>query len=126
MTIDPALAKNLASRKRKDKIFQVVCQLAAIAGVILLVIFLSKIFVDGIGKLSWKFITDDLSNRAKRTGLWPAIVGSAYVMVLTTCISVPIGVGAAIYLEEFNKKKTGLTNLIQLNIELKSDTILNW
>jgi phosphate transport system permease protein len=37
-------------------------------------------------------------------------------MVLTTCISVPIGVGAAIYLEEFNKKKTGLTNLIQLNI----------
>lgn len=116
MTIDPALTKNLASRKRKDKLFQLVCQLAALAGVILLAIFLSKIFMDGIGKLSWKFITDDLSNRARRTGLWPAIIGSAYVMLLTTAISVPIGVGAAIYLEEFNKKKTGLVNLIQLNI----------
>jgi len=110
MIMDPALAKNLASRKRKDRLFQLVCQLAALAGVVLLVIFLSKIFMDGIGKLSWKFITDDLSNRARRTGLWPAIVGSAYVMLLTTAISVPIGVGAAIYLEEFNKKKTGLTN----------------
>lgn len=116
MTIDPGLAKNLAVRKRKDKIFQSVCQLAALAGVVLLLIFLSKIFIDGTAKLSWKFITDDLSSRPRLTGLWPAIVGSAYVMLLTTAISVPIGVGAAIYLEEFNRKKTGLTNLIQLNI----------
>lgn len=116
MTIDPALAQNLARRKRKDRIFQFVCQVAALIGVVLLVVFLAKIFVDGTEKLNWHFITSNLSNRAKKTGLWPAIVGSAYVMLLTAFFSVPIGVGAAIYLEEFNKKKNRLTNLIQLNI----------
>lgn len=89
---------------------------AAFVGILLLLTFIAKVFYDGFSHLSWQFITGDLSQRAKRTGLWPAIVGSVYVMALTTLISVPVGVGAAIYLEEFNRKKNRFVNMIQLNI----------
>lgn len=116
MILDPATHRNLESRKRLDRLFGFLCQMAASIGVLLLVIFLIKIFIDGAGRLNWRFITDSLSQRPGRTGLWPAIVGSIYVMALTTIISVPVGVAAAIYLEEFNRRKTWFINTVQLNI----------
>ena len=116
MSLNAASAKLLAKRKRVDGIFKTMCFMAASLGVLILVLFLYKIFVDGIGHLSLNFIKSDLSSRASRTGIWPAIVGSAYVMVLTGVIAVPMGVAAAIYLEEFNTRKNRLTEFIQLNI----------
>jgi phosphate transport system permease protein len=85
-------------------------------GVFLLGVLLYRIFGDGLPRISMDFVKGDLSRRPNRTGIWPAIVGSAYVMILTGLIAVPIGVGAAIYLEEFTLKKNRFTNFIQLNI----------
>ena len=116
MILDPSTHRNLQSRKRFDALFAILCQSAAWVGVGLLVIFLTKIFIDGAGHLNWKFITSELSQRPGRTGIWPAVVGSLYVMILTTAISVPVGVAAAIYLEEFNRRKTKFINIVQLNI----------
>ncbi len=116
MILDASANKHLIKRKRKDAFFRVVCFLAATIGVILLLTFLSKIVVDGMPKLSWKFIVGDMSTRARSTGIWQAVVGSIYVMVLTAIISVPVGVAAAIYLEEFTRRKNRFTDLIQLNI----------
>jgi len=106
----------LKRRRLLDKGFQWLCFAAAGIGVVLLAVFLYKIVVDGIGRLSLSFITSDLSPRAKNTGIWPAIVGSGYVMLLTGLIAVPIGVAAAVYLEEFNARKNTFTRFIQLNI----------
>ena len=92
------------------------CFFAASLGVFLLALFLYKIVVDGLARLSWSFITSNLSSRPQRTGIWPAIVGSTYVMILTGVIAVPMGVAAAVYLEEFNTRKSRLTEFIQLNI----------
>jgi phosphate transport system permease protein len=116
MILDASSNKHLLKRKKKDALFGILCFIAASIGVLLLITFLSKIVIDGLPKLSWKFIVGDLSNRARMTGIWQAVVGSIYVMVLTAIISVPVGVGAAIYLEEFTRRKTKLTQLIQLNI----------
>ena len=116
MILDASANKHLIKRKRKDAFFRIVCFLAATIGVILLLTFLSKIVVDGMPKLSWKFIVGDMSTRARSTGIWQAVVGSIYVMVLTAIISVPVGVAAAIYLEEFTRRKNRFTDLIQLNI----------
>lgn len=77
---------------------------------------LYRIFADGLPRFNLKFITDSLSARPKRTGIWQAVLGSLHVMVLTALISVPIGIAAAVYLEEFNTRKTRLTQFIQLNI----------
>ena len=116
MILDSSTHKHLQNRKRVDRLFAVVCQLAASLGVVLLIVFMVKIFIDGVSHVNWKFITGELSSRPGKTGLWPAIVGSAYVMALTTVISVPVGVAAAIYLEEFTRRKTKFTSMIQLNI----------
>lgn len=111
-----ALARRRKARRRADAIFRALCFLATVVGVFLLAVLLYQIFRDGLGMLSWKFLKSNLSSRPLRTGIWPAVMGSLYVMVLTTVIAVPIGVAAAIYLEEFTARKSRLSEFIQLNI----------
>ena len=113
MTCDPAL---LRRRKRTDVMFRALCFGAAGVGVLLLGIFLVKIFVDGAPRVNFDFIKGELSRRPAKTGIWPAIIGSLFVMILTMLIAVPLGVAAAIFLEEFNTRKNRLTDFIQLNI----------
>lgn len=103
-------------RRRADFIFKCLCFGAAGIGILLLITFLSKIWMDGFGRLSLDFIKDPLSTRPARTGIWPAIVGSFYVMTLTALTAVPIGIAAAVYLEEFNSKRNRFIDFIQLNI----------
>ncbi|MBN9504073.1 MAG: phosphate ABC transporter, permease protein PstA [Armatimonadetes bacterium 55-13] len=103
-------------RRRADNIFRYLCFAAAGLGVVLLIIFLVKMYVDGIGRLNFKFLLDPLSSRPKRTGIWPAIVGSLYVMALTALIAVPVGIASAIYLEEFNTRRNRFVSFVQLNI----------
>jgi phosphate transport system permease protein len=90
--------------------------MAAALGVVLLVVFLGKIILDGLPRLSLGFVTGDLSRRPSQTGIWPAVIGSGFVMVLTALIAVPVGVASAVFLEEFTTRKTPFTQFIQLNI----------
>lgn len=105
-----------ARRRRMDSVFRYLCLAAVSFGVILLAVFLVKIVMDGYKNLSLSFIQNPLSAKAAKTGIGPAVIGSLAVMALTAVIAVPIGVAAAIYLEEFNQRKTKVTNFIQLNI----------
>jgi phosphate transport system permease protein len=109
-------SRRSSRRRLVDQIFRLLCMGAAGLGVVLLVAFLGKIIVDGLPRLDLGFVTGRLSSQPKRTGIWPAVVGSLWVMALTTLFAVPIGVAAAIYLEEFNQRKNRITNFIQLNI----------
>jgi len=109
-------AKRLAKRKRADAMFRLACLVAAFLGVVILVLFIYKIIADGISRLNWNFVTDKLSSRPGRTGIWPAVAGSLYVTGLTILIAVPTGIAAAVYLEEFNTRKNRVTEFIQLNI----------
>lgn len=103
-------------RARQDNLFKYFCYASASVGVILLLVFLIKMYLDGRERLSFHFIKDSLSARPGRTGIWEAVVGSFYVMLLTAAIAVPVGIAAAIYLEEFNKRKSRFVAFIQLNI----------
>lgn len=104
-------------RKRKDKVFQAICFGAAVVAVAILVTLLYTVVKDGLGRLSLDFITSMPSTfRPATAGIKSPLVGSLYVMLLTLVFVVPIGVAAAIYLEEFTQKKTALTRFIQVNI----------
>jgi phosphate transport system permease protein len=70
---------------------------------------------DGLGRLSWEFLTSPTSRRAERAGILTALVGSVYVISITALIAVPLGVGAAIYLEEYESRGR-LSQLIEINI----------
>ncbi len=81
----------------------------------LLVLFIDLI-IDGYPKLmSWDFFTSFPSRRAASAGLLSALVGSALVMIITFVSAVPMGVAAAIYLEEY-AKKNWLSEVIEVNV----------
>lgn len=116
MILQGANSQRSVRRRRIDGLFKLVCMLAAGVGVVLLVLFLAKIVIDGLPRLTGNFIMGGLSSQPKRAGIWPAILGSIYVMILTGIFAVPVGVAAAVYLEEFNQRKTPFANFVQLNI----------
>ncbi|PKO91938.1 MAG: phosphate ABC transporter, permease protein PstA [Betaproteobacteria bacterium HGW-Betaproteobacteria-1] len=81
----------------------------------LLVLFIDLI-MDGYPKLmSWDFFSSFPSRRAANAGLLSALVGSALVMIITFVSAVPMGVAAAIYLEEY-AKKNWLSEVIEVNV----------
>jgi phosphate transport system permease protein len=84
------------------------------AVLVLLAAFLDLLF-DGLPRLSWDFMTSFPSRRAANAGILSAWVGSALVMLLTMLAAVPIGIGAAIYLEEY-AGKNWFTDLIEINV----------
>jgi phosphate transport system permease protein len=99
----------------KEGIFQMLCLLALALPLLLLFVLIAGTFVDGWERLSWSFLTGVPSRRAANAGLFPAFVGTLMLMGLTTVLAVPVGIGAAIYLEEY-AKPSRLTSFIELNI----------
>ena len=69
-------------------------------GLLMLAIFIAAILKDGLMRLDWDFITSLPSRRAERAGILPALTGSAWIMVMTGLIAIPMGIAAGIYLEE--------------------------
>jgi phosphate transport system permease protein len=78
-------------------------------------VLLFDLIGDGVGRLSWTFITSFPSRVAGRAGAWPAVVGSIWIMALTAAISFPLGAGTAIWLEEY-APNTRLRRLIEANL----------
>ncbi len=99
----------------KDIIFKYWAILCTLFGVVMLSIFLINIIADGIGRIDWKFITSLPSRKAEVAGIYTALMGTIWLMVLTAIIAIPIGVLAGVYLEEYGKKSK-LANLLEINI----------
>jgi phosphate transport system permease protein len=70
---------------------------------------------DGLGRLSWQFLTSFPSRRPEDAGILAALAGSAFVIALTALIAIPLGVSAAIYLEEYGGSGR-VSRLIEINI----------
>ena len=106
---------NAVLNKRKDHLFNFWGILSTLIGLILLALFIGYIITEGYSRLDWDFITGLPSRRANKTGIYTALLGSLWVLFLTTLIAIPIGVGAGIYLEEYNKKNWW-SNVLEVNI----------
>lgn len=76
---------------------------------------LYNVIHDGGGRLSWQFITSFPSRLPQQAGILAALVGSVYVIGLTAVVAVPLGVAAAIYLEEYETRGR-LARIIEINI----------
>jgi phosphate transport system permease protein len=97
-------------------------QMLSVAGLLMMLLALAALAAllydiahDGLGRLSWQFITSYPSRNAEDAGILAALVGSIYVVGLTAAIAVPLGVGAAIHLEEYGARGR-LSGLIEVNI----------
>ncbi|MDQ2986493.1 MAG: phosphate ABC transporter permease PstA [Armatimonadota bacterium] len=107
--------KHHARRKFVENVFLFVCISATLIGFLSLVLLIVGIAKDGASVLSWDFLNNFPSRKAERAGVKAALYGTFWLMGLTALFSIPLGVGAAIYLEEF-AKKNWLTKIIQINI----------
>ncbi len=107
---------NTKTRENTGKIFRTACAIALGAGLFVLALLLVDVFQDGfLRMLQPGFFTDNASRFAERAGLRTALLGSIWLLVLLLLISVPIGVGAAVYLEEYASKNR-LSQFIEINI----------
>ncbi len=98
-----------------ERTFLVAAYFALAVSLVTLAVLITDILMTGASRLSWDFITSFPSRRAGRAGVYSPLVGTFYMIVLTAVISFPVGVGAAIYLEEYAKKNF-FTSLIEINI----------
>ncbi len=98
-----------------ERLFIIAAYLALAISLATLAALIIDIFTTGFSRLSWDFITSFPSRKASRAGVYSPLVGTFYMIILTACISFPVGVGAAIYLEEYAKKNF-FTSLIEVNI----------
>jgi len=104
-------------RKLKSTLFGVFCLGAAVTAVILLIILLGSILAPGLKRLSWTFLTTFPSEFLKPPGgILPGLVGSAALVALCGIVTIPIGLAAAVYLEEFADRKSRFSSFIEVNI----------
>jgi phosphate transport system permease protein len=111
----PDVDRAIARRHRLDLTFQVAALVVLLLTLAALGALLYSVLHDGLGRLSWDFVTNYPSRRASQAGIWPALIGSIWLIVLTALIALPLGVGAAIYLEEYGSRSR-LARLIEINI----------
>jgi phosphate transport system permease protein len=99
-------------------VFQVVLLLALLTSFLVLGVLLLDVVRTGWPVLStrlWSFLTSPLRSLPEEAGVSQALVGSFWIAVCVAVIAFPLGIGAAVYLEEYAPKNR-LTNLINVNI----------
>ncbi len=112
---DRRFRPKLPRRKRWGTAVYAMLVLSILVGIVGLVTLIAQVVVEGAGWLSFGFITNFPSRFPERAGVWAALWGTVWIMGITFLFAVPVGVGAAVYLEEYAPKNR-LTRLIELNI----------
>jgi phosphate transport system permease protein len=124
MSANPAIApfldaelvrRGLARRKILDQVFVIVGLIVMLACLAILAVLFLDLVRDGSDRFTWDFFTNFASRRAERAGILAAWVGTSLIMVVTAICAVPVGVAAAIYLEEY-APKNWFTAIIEINV----------
>lgn len=109
----PAAGSGL--RHGLDLAFQGLGLVVLLAALGALGVLLTDVARDGAPRLSWSFVLSLPSRRPEEAGIYAALLGSLFVIGLTAALALPVGVAAAIYLEEYGGRSR-VARLIELNI----------
>ena len=106
---------NIRRRRAFAAAFAVLCAAATCVAIAALAALLYDVFIAGSGRLSWDFVNSYPSRKPEEAGIKAALYGTIWLMVMTAMFAVPVGIGSAIYLEEY-APKNWFTRTIQINI----------
>ncbi|MBP1950903.1 phosphate ABC transporter permease PstA [Virgibacillus litoralis] len=109
--IQNKMSKRLVKNQFMNKLFFS----ATAFGIVVLIVLLYRVLSEGIGHLDWGFLTNFASRFPEEAGIKAAIVGSLWLMAVTAPVSLLLGIGTAIYLEEYASRNK-FTRFIQMNI----------
>ena len=102
-------------RRLLDLGFQALALLILVLALGSLAALIADVWSDGAGRISWAFLTGFPSRRAEDAGIFHALSGSVFVILVTAALAVPIGVASAIYLEEYGTRSM-VARIIEINI----------
>ncbi|MDN4493291.1 phosphate ABC transporter permease PstA [Ureibacillus aquaedulcis] len=112
---DTVVMKRMKSRLKYNSIWKMIFLIATTLALLTLVILLVRIVTQGSGYLNWDFFNNFGSRFPEKAGIKAALIGSVLLMLIIAPVSMILGVGTAIYLEEYAKKNK-FTSFIQMNI----------
>lgn len=98
-----------------ERVFRAIGLLAILLPLLVLAVLFVTTFVQGVPRLDGELLTNAPSRFPAQAGILPALAGTAFLMVLTALIALPLGIGAALYLEEY-ARPSRVTHLIELTI----------
>lgn len=107
--------KKMSSRLLTNNLAKFSFLLATLFGLVILVILIYRVVAQSLGWIDLDFIMNRLSTDPERAGIMGAIMGTLWLMLVVAPVTMIIGVGTAIYLEEYAKKGR-LQSFIQTNI----------
>ncbi len=114
MTLEE-IRRGLGWRKQLDKLFVIAGLAIVLACLGILAILFLDLVRDGSSRFGWDFFTSFPSRKAERAGILSAAVGTSMIMFVTALVALPVGVAAAIYLEEY-APKNWFTGIIEINV----------
>ena len=110
-----AANRETLQRRILDLAFQLTALVVLVLALGSLAMLVADVVRDGGSRLNLQFLTSIPSRRASEAGIYNALVGSVFIIALTGLIALPIGVSAAIYLEEYGGRSR-IARLIEINI----------
>ena len=105
------------SRALKGGLFKALLLFSLLVGFLMLGALLVDVFKDGLPYLDWTLLTNPPSTDPEIAGARPAILATIYIGILLLLFVVPIGVGTAVYLEEYANKTRWYNKLLEINIQ---------
>ena len=109
------MRQDLSRRKMLDKLFVVIGLTVMLGCLLVLMILFVDLLKNGWPRLTYEFFTSFASRRAVNAGILAAWVGTSLIMLVTAVCAVPVGVAAAIYLEEY-APKNWFTAVVEINV----------
>lgn len=109
------VVKRMSKRLLKNKIYKMLFLSATLLALLVLAVLGYRMIIQGTGYLNWDFLNNFSSRFPQNAGIKAALVGSIWLLAVVAPVSLILGVGAAIYLEEYAKKNR-ITTFIQMNI----------
>lgn len=112
---ETSVMQNMNKRLFRNKIWKALFLGAVTIALASLVILLYRIITQGAEYLTWDFMTNFASRFPEQAGIKAALIGSLWLMLVVAPVSMTLGIGTAIYLEEYAKKNK-LNDFIRMNI----------
>lgn len=110
--------KKMGSRLLANNLAKTLFFLATLFGLVVLIVLIYRVLADGLSWINMDFLMNRLSTDPERAGIWGAITGTFWLMLVVAPVTMILGVGTAIYLEEYASKgrvssfiKTNISNL---------------
>jgi phosphate transport system permease protein len=115
MFVETALVR---AKHRNERIAQIVLGFMAFAMVVPLLLILGHLISQALPLLSWEFLTTNPTGGMRRGGIWSALLGTIYLVTTSLLIAAPVGVLAAVYLNEYARENwfTRIINLAVVNL----------